>query len=44
MNIRDLDFFYFFFIIANYLNKYPSALAELGDNLRELTKRNVPFA
>ena len=27
----------------NYLNKYLPRLAQLGDSLRELTKKNVPF-
>ena len=28
--------------MANYLIKYSSGLAELGDSLRDLTKKNAP--
>ena len=32
-----------FWGMVNYLNKYSLRLGELGHNLRQLTKKNVPF-
>ena len=33
----------YFLGTVNYLNKYSTRLAELGDSLRELLKRNTLF-
>ena len=39
----DVKDFHSFLGMINYLNKYSPRLKELGDRVRELIKKNVPF-
>ena len=39
-NAKDLQCF---LGMINYVNMYPPSLAELGDGLTELSRKNVPF-